>query len=337
MERTALGTDYAEINMLAALQFMPGERPYIDRSGSEPDTRELLLHLGCNVLRTAHLARTVIGVLNAMGFEFNAAGGPAHCCGIVHHRNDDPRRARAVVANTMRHFADYGATRVLMLCPSCKEYFDDVVTKDQPVAFSYEPVTAFIARNLVRARFTRRIPRRVALHRHAGHPQSRSDLEDASTILRAIPGLELVDLEVEASSGRHCAGKWIAEAGVDQWRQTIRHFLEAARAARVDAVATIYHSCHREICPEEAHFPFAIVNYLTLLGEAMGIEHPDAYKSWKLRADADAIFNDVRPYVEANGLDPARVRKVLVRAFASGSPSPSKKKGDVPANQRIAQ
>jgi Fe-S oxidoreductase len=70
---------------------MPGEKPYIDKPSVAPQPKDLLPYLGCNVLRTAHLAKTVISVLKAMGFEFNTAGGPAHCCGIVHHQNNDPK------------------------------------------------------------------------------------------------------------------------------------------------------------------------------------------------------------------------------------------------------
>ena len=66
----------------------------------------------------------------------------------------------------------------------------------------------------------------------------------------------------------------------------------------------------------EADYPFAVVNYISLLGEAMGIEHPDVYKRYKLRADPEAVFDEVRPYVLANGLDPVRVREILRSVFA---------------------
>jgi heterodisulfide reductase subunit D len=316
MEKSLSSSYFAEINTLASLQFMPGEQPYIDRPAAAGARKDLLLYLGCNILRTAHLARTAVDVLHAMGFDFNVAGGPAHCCGIVHHRNNDPKSARAVAAKSMQHFARYGATHLLMLCPSCNEYYDEVIAKDQEIAFSYEHVTAFIARNLDRVRFTRRIERRLALHHHAGHAQSMLDWQNVRKILRAIPGIEIIDLEIEASSGRHCSPKWIADVGLPHWQATIMRQLEAAKRARVDAVVNVYHSCQREVCGHEANFPFVIVNYLTLLGEAMGIEHADLYKAWKLKADPDSIFEDVRPYVEANHLDPARVRRVLSETFA---------------------
>jgi Fe-S oxidoreductase len=316
METFSFAKYFGEINILADLQSMPGEKPYIDRPSAAPEPKDLLLYLGCNVLRTAHLAKTVISVLKAMEFDFNTAGGPAHCCGIVHYQHNDPKGAHSFAASSMRHFAKYGATKVLMWCPSCNEHYDEVVTKEQDVSFPYEHVTAFIARHLDRIPFVRRLERRVAMHYHTGHAHPDLDWQNTRAILQAIPGLDLVDVENPAALGRHCSPKWIGRIGRPQWQRAIAGVLDAARDARVDVLATIYHSCHREICQEESKYPFAIVNYISLLGEAMGIEYPDVYKHYKLRGDPDAAFDEVQAYVLAHGLDPVRVREVLRNAFA---------------------
>jgi len=81
------GKYFGEIRLLADLQFQDGAKPFEDRPPDDPEAKDLLLYLGCNVLRTAHLVSTVTAVLKAMGFDFNAVGGPAYCCGIIHHMN----------------------------------------------------------------------------------------------------------------------------------------------------------------------------------------------------------------------------------------------------------
>jgi hypothetical protein len=162
---------FADINLLADLQFMPGEKPIIDRPPAAYEPKDLLLYLGCNILRTAHLAKSAIGVLKAMGFDFNAAGGPAHCCGIVHFQHEEPGKARSYAASSMRHLARY----VLMWCPSCNEHYDEVVSKEQTVTFPYEHVSSFIARHLDRIQFVRTVEKRVAVHYHTGFPQADSD------------------------------------------------------------------------------------------------------------------------------------------------------------------
>jgi sugar phosphate isomerase/epimerase len=307
---------FGEIQILAGLQFMPGDKPYLDRPPAGTPPKELLLYLGCNVLRTAHLAKSAIAVLRAMGFDFTAVGGPAYCCGIVHFLHDQPASSARYSAGTIRHFGQLGARHVIMWCPSCNEHFDEVVTTTHTVPFEYEHMTAFLARHLDRIKFVRRVEKRVALHYHTGHPQPDRDRQHARAILEAIPGIEYVEIANPPELGRHCSPNYVAKLGQAAWGEHIRGVLERAEAAAVDVLATIYHSCHREICQEERGRGFEIVNYITLLAEAMGIEHPDVYKRYKLMGEPDAVFEAVRPYIEAHGLDPARVRAVLEKAFA---------------------
>jgi heterodisulfide reductase subunit D len=317
VDKFSVGQYFAEINTLADLQFIGEEKPYIDRPASAaPAAKELLLYLGCNVLKTTHLVRTVIDVLKAMGFDFNTAGGPAHCCGIVHLRHGQSETAGRVAAMSMRHFGRYGARHVLMWCPSCNDHYDDVVGEEQGVEFTYEPVTAFIARHIDRVPFVRAVNKRVAVHHHCGSQRSVQDWQNVRTILCAIPGLKLLELRDQATPGRNCTAVWIRQIGRAHWESTMAGVLEAARDSQADVLATVHSSCHREICAQEANYPFAIVHYISLLGEALGIEYPDIFKHHRIRADPEATFKDVSPYVEAKGLDPARVREVLLSAFA---------------------
>jgi len=287
----------------------------------DPEPRELLLYLGCNVLRTAHLARAAIDVLRAMGFEFHAVGGPAYCCGIVHHLHGERAAGRAFAGNSLRHFARFRPRHVIMWCPSCNEHYDEVVTRDHAVPFSYEHITAFIARHLDRVRWARRVERTVALHAHTGHPQQDLDGDATRTILQAIPGLRYVEIPTLAALGRHCSSNVIARIGRETWQRQVSAVLQSAAAAGAEILATIYHSCHRELCGEEARYPFAVVNWISLLAEAMGIDHPDLYKRFKLSGDPDAVFDEVRDLVAAHGLEPDRVREVLYRTFAPRGPA----------------
>jgi Fe-S oxidoreductase len=203
-----------------------------------------------------------------------------------------------------------------MWCPSCNDHYDDVVNEEQGVEFTYEPVTAFIARHIDRIPFVRAVNKRVAVHHHCGSQRSDQDWQNVRTILCAIPGLELLELRDQSTPGRNCTANWIQQIGRAQWESMMAGVLEAARDSQADVLATVHSSCHREICAQEANYPFTIVHYISLLGEALGIEYPDIFKHHRIQADPEATFRDVSPYVEAQGLDPARVREVLISAFA---------------------
>jgi Fe-S oxidoreductase len=235
----------------------------------------------------------------------------------VHHTNGEPDGARRLVGNTMQQLDRLGARQVILWCPSCNEHYDDVVSRDQPVPFPYEHMTAFVARHLDRVRFVRRVERTVAVHYHTGHPQQDTDRACARTILESIPGLTYVEIANPPELGRHCSAKYIGRVGRPAWQEHVTAILDAAAAAGADTLATLYHSCQREICAEEAGRPFEIVNWVSLLGEAMGIEYPDDYKRWKLTGDPEAILEEVSPCAEANQLDPERVRQVVTTTFAA--------------------
>jgi len=178
-------------------------------------------------------------------------------------------------------------------------------------------VTAFIARHLDRVQFVKPVTRKVALHYHTGHPQQDLDWTSARTILRAIPGLEYVEIDNPPALGRHCSAKYINAVGRPAWQEHVTRVAEAASAAGVDVLATIYHSCQREICHEEGGYAFDVINYVTLLAEAMGLpQGEDWFKRQRLAGDPEATFAEIQPWVEARGLDAERVRDVLTKSFA---------------------
>jgi hypothetical protein len=43
MEKFSFAEYFGEINALADLQFMPGEKPYVDRPSASPEPKELML------------------------------------------------------------------------------------------------------------------------------------------------------------------------------------------------------------------------------------------------------------------------------------------------------
>jgi hypothetical protein len=104
-------------------------------------------------------------------------------------------------------------------------------------------------------------------------------------------------------------------------RELQLHELEAAREAGVDALVTVYHADHRELCAHEREWPFEIVNILEIVGAAMGLQHEDRYKRLKFKQNVDAILDDCADLVQAHGLNPADAR-LAVQAMLNDQPLP---------------
>ena len=149
-------------------------------------------------------------------------------------------------------------------------------------------------RNLDRLRplLKNRVEMKVALHRHPGVA---GVMEAAEELLRAVPGIEIVKLDVPAVGLQS-----VNLATLPAFKKELQlKELEAARAAGVDALVAVYHSDHRELCAHERDWPFKIINVLEIVGESMGFRQEDHYKNLKIKQDVDAIVADSRRPDEA--------------------------------------
>ncbi len=181
--------------------------------------------------------------------------------------------------------------------------------------FKLQHVVPYIAERieLLRPHFSHPVNKRIALHEHPGVA---GVTEGAIKILAAIPGLELVDLE-QPRVGYMCNSL----APVPAYKRELHtRELEAAAAAGVDCLVGIYHACHRELCAHEAASPFKVVNFLELVGQAMGVEKPDLFKQWKMMQDIDRILAEVAASAAAAGLDLESVREVLLANMLGEQP-----------------
>jgi hypothetical protein len=155
---------------------------------------------------------------------------------------------------------------------------------------------------------TRRVEKRVGLHEHPGVLGVSAAAE---RILRAVPGVEFVDLS-QPSVGWMCNTLQPLPA----YKRTLHgELLQAAADSGVTTLAGVYHACHREICAHEQEWPFEIVNFLEVVGDSLGISHPDIFKRLKLLQDIDRVLVDVGDTAELNGLDLDQARDVIAQGL----------------------
>jgi len=307
------------VKVLSRLQ-LPAEfvgavtRPARAEAGAAPD---VVMYLGCNVLKTPHIALLCLDVLDRIGTRYAVFGGPANCCGVLQFRAGDATMSGRVGGGTLAGFAATGAPRVLTWCPTCNIQLGEIVMPSTDSGLALEHVVPYIADRLDRLRphLVHPVRRRVALHEHPGVA---GVTEGVVKILGAIPGLELVDL-AQPRVGYMCNSL----APVADYKRALHaRELAAAQAAGVDCLVGIYHACHRELCAHETTLPFSILNFLELVGEAMGVTRPDLFKQWKMMQDVDRVLGDVAEQIAREGLDADTVREVMVASILGEQPLP---------------
>jgi hypothetical protein len=98
----------------------------------------------------------------------------------------------------------------------------------------------------------------------------------------------------------------------EQRRAILAGQLAAAEAAKVTTLAGVYHADHRELCAHESQWTFEVVNFMELVGAAMGCQRDDVFKRLKLMQDVDAILADTKDMIAHYRLDPEEVRAVVL-------------------------
>jgi Fe-S oxidoreductase len=241
---------------------------------------------GCNMLRHAEMIRLSIMLLERVGYDVNAAGGPAYCCGTAH--DHQPRGASNMAARTVERFNDAvakeGRGTVVTWCPSCHMHMSDIMSPGNTTAFEIAHITELLADRADRLAPLLRVPveNRVLLHRHLGFATHVAVNDRVMALLSSIPGLQLT--EGPAHPGHMCSALAavpgaLAKAAGETWT--------AAVEGNCDTVCTIFHSCHRELTALDGRNDVRVRNWVQLVAESMGIEASDAYRGWRTGGSPD--------------------------------------------------
>ena len=314
MARSSGGQDFdyaayfRRIRELEGLAAAPHEVTWREKHVEPERPVDTLLYLGCNVLITSHLAIEVVAVLDKLGLDFEAVGGPQYCCGIVHHTQGNAPAASRLSGATVNKFESFRANTLIMWCPSCDMHFDEIVLPT--VAPDFAPTithaTQYLADRAEELPFETEVTTRVAVHTHGGTSRQERDAAAGVKLLTAVPGVEVVGTVSSSELGYHCPTPTTAEARSLFTRKRAR-MLQDARDLGADTVVTLYHSCHREWSSE--HTPdLAVRNYISIVAEALGCAAEDRYRRLRQATSVDEVVAASAPEWLARGWDEERAR-----------------------------
>ena len=318
ISRNRSGYDYAsyfrEMIVQHDLTTMPEDKKWSAVPQVAPDPHSIVLYLGCNVLRTSHMIRNVTDIFDLLGLDYIAVGGPALCCGIAHHRNGDKELAEVMGRNAVRFMERFEPERVVMWCPSCIFYYDEIF--QVPTSFETLHVTELLLEHVGELNFIQEVPQRVALHYHNNRPRRLREAQAARDLLSVVPQLKYVEIESDVRLERSCSSFSQEAIGMHALQQIIEDQLRQAEEADVDTFATVYHGCQRTICEYEDKYPFSIEHYLSVFARALGIEHEDTYKKYRLWQDPERVLAEMAPCMQANGVSVDEAQQVVKRTFS---------------------
>jgi hypothetical protein len=154
------------------------------------------------------------------------------------------------------------------------------------------------------------------LEAHAPLHPGDSVSEDITTILQAIPELEVVPTEQHVY-GYQCnamSSQSAIDAALDQ-------VLAETRRVEADALVSVYHGCHRHLVKEAARREerFEVVNWVSLLARALGQEREDRYRAYALLGDDNLILEEALTLDWGQGIPLDDLRRAIAWEFGSGA------------------
>lgn len=301
-------SDYHLVDLSRRAQLGSFEPRWYTRRPPADARAEYVFYMGCNIMRTPHIALGVMAVLDALGLDYATVGGGANCCGIKQFRVG-LIAAETVARNTAANFGSLQPKEVVSWCPTCEVHFNDFGASYVERDFPINHLSRLLVRHLDRLRpLLRPLPTRAVIEVHASLYPGDTVHQDIATILDAIPDLELVPTE------QHVYGYQCTSIGLPEAQQTaLDETMAETRRAGADTLISVFHGCHRYLVKAAAQRGerFEVANWVSLVCRSLGVEPPDRYREYMLLGDEEAVLERALALDAGEGIPLDKLRAAI--------------------------
>ena len=222
---------------------------------------QTLLFAGCSSDRASgrSAARAVAGIMQKAGEDFAILGDQEKCCGLYAFDLGFRHEYERLKESNLAMIAASGITKVVVACGSCQRVWREY-GKTNAVNFTALHGVQYV-NQLIRAgrlKFSKRIEKKVVYHDSCHLGRGAGVYDDPRDILRAISGVELVEMERNRRWSWCCGGGGgVPEADPElaQWSAADR--MREASATGAEIVLTSSALCERSFGDlKEPELPF---------------------------------------------------------------------------------
>jgi heterodisulfide reductase subunit D len=149
------------------------------------------------------IPRTFSSILGAVRADFTILGGEEWCCGFPLIGAGLPEKVEELKTHNLERVRDLGAKKVVFSCPSCYRTWKEHYGMDLEMLHTSQYIRELVRTGAVRFK---RTAMTVAYHDPCDLGRNAGVFDEPREVLKAIPGLTLVELENNRMKSVCCGG-----------------------------------------------------------------------------------------------------------------------------------
>jgi heterodisulfide reductase subunit D len=178
----------------------------------------IVFFAGCtSSYRMQRLAKDSVNILKSLGDDVAVLGEDEWCCGSVLLRTGQRQQVQEIVEHNIEALKNAGAQTVIASCTGCfktiRDDYPHVYGKQLP--FKVMHISQYLAQQIEngRLKFKKPIDKKVTYHDPCHLGLHAGEYEAPRAVLRAIPGLELIEMDHNRAESRCCGAGGGVKAG----------------------------------------------------------------------------------------------------------------------------
>jgi len=305
-------SNYFVPDIVASMQIKPEEKRWITHVPDNPPQKDVVVFIGCGLVMMPDKIFLISDILESLGLNFVMVGGGELCCG-VRYLGMDLDKADAYGKALLRALGAFKPKQVVLCCAECVYQVARYDKKIIPANFQYEHIFHFLIQHVNGLGFAHPVNKKVTLHDPCSLARRLGDTTSLRTILKAIPGLELIEMSQNKKQATCCG--LVASRKLPIGPTMVKRCLEGAASTGAEVMVDACLGCHFQFIPEESNYPFQVEHVLTLVGEAMGINYEDKINKFYRYGDIDRIMTEARENIESSPYESNFVAYLAKRTF----------------------